>query len=60
MFQDIYGRTATIKIDPVFSDLLTAFDSSTSSEEEKERERQRNIGEIEYPEEQEEQTEYVS
>lgn len=41
LFQDIYGRTAVIHIDPVFSDLLDAFDSSTSTEEERERERQR-------------------
>lgn len=41
LFQDIYGRTAIITIDPIFDDLLKAFDSSTSTEEEKERERQR-------------------
>lgn len=38
LFQDIYGRTAIIKINPVFNDLLKAFDSSTASEEERKRE----------------------
>lgn len=41
LFQDIFGRSAVVRIDPVFRDLLNAFDSSTSTEEEKERERQR-------------------
>ena len=41
IYQDIYGRTAEVRIDPVFVDLLDAFDSSTSTEEERERERQR-------------------
>mgnify|MGYP000874965882 CR=1 FL=1 len=41
LFQDIYGRTAIVQIDPIFSDLATAFDSSTSTKEEKDRERQR-------------------
>lgn len=44
LFQDIYGRTAVIQIDPVFNDLLDAFDSSTSTEEERERERRRRKG----------------
>lgn len=44
LFQDIYGRTAVIHIDPVFSELLNAFDSSTSTEEEREREKQRQKG----------------
>lgn len=45
LFQDIYGRTAVIQIDPIFSDLETAFDSSTSTEEERERERlKRGVG----------------
>lgn len=39
MFQDIYGRTAVIYINPVFRDLLDAFDSSTSTKEEREREK---------------------
>ncbi|MBA2176892.1 ATP-binding protein [Halobacillus locisalis] len=43
LFQDIYGRTAIITIDPVFKELFDAFDSSTSSEEEKERERSRQV-----------------
>lgn len=41
LFQDIYGRSAIIRINPVFSDLLDAFDSSTSTKEEREREKQR-------------------
>ncbi|KIL74705.1 ATP-binding protein [Bacillus badius] len=41
LFQDIYGRSAVIRINPVFEELLNAFDSSTSSEEERERERER-------------------
>lgn len=41
LFQDIYGRSSIVYIDPVFRDLLNAFDSSTATEEERERERQR-------------------
>jgi hypothetical protein len=41
LFQDIYGRTAIIQVDPIFSDLATAFDSSTSTEEEREWEKQK-------------------
>jgi len=41
LFQDIYGRSAEIYINPVFRDLLDAFDSSTSTEEEREREKAR-------------------
>ncbi|MEN1969684.1 ATP-binding protein [Lentibacillus sp. N15] len=40
LFQDIYGRSAVIKINPIFTDLFDAFDSSTSTEEEKQRERE--------------------
>lgn len=36
LFQDIYGRTAIINVDPVFKELLTAFDTSTKSDEERE------------------------
>lgn len=39
LFQDIYGRSAVIKVNPIFTELLNAFDSSTSTEEERERER---------------------
>lgn len=42
LFQDIYGRTAIVQIDPIFDELVRAFDSSTSTEEERERERRRN------------------
>ena len=41
LFQDIYGRSAVIRINPVFEELLNAFDSSTSSKEERGRERER-------------------
>lgn len=41
LFQDIYGRTAVVEIDPVFEELTTAFDSSTSSQDEKNRERKK-------------------
>lgn len=41
LFQDIYGRSAIVKINPVFKDLLEAFDSSTSTEEERKREKER-------------------
>ncbi|SOC21545.1 AAA domain-containing protein [Ureibacillus xyleni] len=44
IFQDIYGRSAVIKVDPVFPDLYSAFDSSTSSEAERERERNKKYG----------------
>ena len=43
IFQDIYGRTAEVKINPVFQFLFDAFDSSTSTKEEREREKQRFI-----------------
>lgn len=39
LFQDIYGRSAIIKINPIFTELFSAFDSSTATEEERERER---------------------
>ncbi|PEJ23229.1 recombinase RmuC [Bacillus pseudomycoides] len=35
LFQDIYGRTAIVDIDPVFQELAHAFDSSTKTEEER-------------------------
>ncbi|TMN20940.1 ATP-binding protein [Lentibacillus cibarius] len=38
LFQDIFGRSAVIHINPVFRDLLDAFDSSTATVEEKQRE----------------------
>lgn len=37
LFQDIYGRTAIVKINPIFTDLFEAFDSSTATEEERKR-----------------------
>ncbi|MBG9730756.1 hypothetical protein ABD87_14740 [Lysinibacillus sphaericus] len=39
MFQDIFGRSAIIQINPVFQQVLDAFDSSTATKEERERER---------------------
>jgi hypothetical protein len=41
LFQDIYGRTAVVEINPIFEELTTAFDSSTSTQEEKARERKK-------------------
>ncbi|QKY69428.1 ATP-binding protein [Lentibacillus sp. CBA3610] len=38
LFQDIFGRSAVIHVNPVFKDLLDAFDSSTATEEERQRE----------------------
>ena len=38
LFQDIYGRSAVVKINPVFQELFDAFDSSTATKEERERE----------------------
>ncbi|MGH1282494.1 ATP-binding protein [Bacillus basilensis] len=35
LFQDIFGRTAVVEIDPVFQELKTAFDSSTKTDEER-------------------------
>lgn len=35
LFQDIYGRTAIVDIDPVFEELALAFDSSTKTDEER-------------------------
>lgn len=43
LFQDIYGRSAIIRINPVFRELFDAFDSSTSTKEEREREKQREF-----------------
>ncbi|WP_193065429.1 ATP-binding protein [Oceanobacillus oncorhynchi] len=41
LFQDIYGRSAVVKINPVFQDLYDAFDTSTASKEEREKEMER-------------------
>ncbi|OZU89034.1 hypothetical protein CIL03_08430 [Virgibacillus indicus] len=41
LFQDIFGRSAVIHVNPVFRELLNAFDSSTSTEEERKREMMR-------------------
>lgn len=41
LFQDIYGRSAVIRVNPVFIELLDAFDSSTATKEEREREKTR-------------------
>lgn len=43
LFQDIYGRSAIIRINPLFKELFDAFDSSTSTKEEREREKQQII-----------------
>lgn len=41
LFQDIYGRTAAIRIHPVYREIEKAFDSSTATEEERNQERER-------------------
>lgn len=41
LFQDIYGRSEIIKINPIFKELFKAFDSSTATQEEREREEQK-------------------
>lgn len=38
LFQDIYGRSEVVKINPVFRELFDAFDSSTATKEEREKE----------------------
>lgn len=38
LFQDIYGRSEIVKINPVFRELFDAFDSSTATKEEREKE----------------------
>lgn len=40
-FQDIWGRTSKIKVNPLFTSVFEAFNSSTSTEEEREREREK-------------------
>lgn len=35
LFQDIYGRSAIITVNPVFEEIFRAFDTSTSTEEER-------------------------
>lgn len=69
LFQDIYGRSAVIQIDPIFNDLFDAFDSSTSTKEEREREAKRRKGirnmrtekpETNSHEEEKQKAEYVS
>lgn len=40
LFQDIYGRSAVIRINPIFADLFDAFDSSTATEEERRRQQE--------------------
>ncbi|MNW60622.1 hypothetical protein D3C74_386250 [compost metagenome] len=41
LFQDIYGRTAAVRIHPVYKEIEQAFDSSTSTEEERQYENER-------------------
>ncbi|MEF3355766.1 ATP-binding protein [Paenibacillus sp. GYB006] len=45
LFQDIYGRTAAVRIHPVYKEIEEAFDSSTATQEDRayERERQEKI-----------------
>ncbi|MGJ8730958.1 ATP-binding protein [Listeria aquatica] len=42
LFQDIYGRVEAIRVNPVFDEVLAAFDTSTSTEEERKREKERS------------------
>src|SRR5690625_827467 len=42
LFQDIYGRSAILRVNPIFVDLFDAFDSSTATKEERERHREEN------------------
>lgn len=46
LFQDIYGRSAVISINTIFSSFLNAFDTSTSTEEERAREEAREQVEV--------------
>ena len=41
LFQDIYGRSAVVKINPIFAELFDACESSTATEEERQREREK-------------------
>lgn len=41
LFQDIYGRSAIIRINPIFIELFDAFDSSTATKEEREEHRRK-------------------
>lgn len=43
LFQDIYGRSAIIKINPVFKEIFDAFDTSTSTEEERKQEKEYSL-----------------
>ncbi|WP_088816502.1 ATP-binding protein [Listeria goaensis] len=42
LFQDIYGRVDILRVNPVFDEVLAAFDTSTSSVEERKREKERS------------------
>ncbi|WP_036065356.1 ATP-binding protein [Listeria fleischmannii] len=42
LFQDIYGRVDILRVNPVFDEVLAAFDTSTSSIEERKREKERS------------------
>ncbi|MFI8658022.1 ATP-binding protein [Priestia megaterium] len=46
LFQDIRGRCAAIRINPVFDEVLEAFNTSTSTKEEREAEEQRELEEV--------------
>lgn len=43
LFQDIYGRSGVVVINPIFRELIRAFDSSTATEEEREKERKMKL-----------------
>lgn len=42
LYQDIFGRCAVLYVNPVFSEVFDAFDTSTSTKEEKELEEQKH------------------
>ncbi|PFR88887.1 ATP-binding protein [Priestia megaterium] len=51
LFQDSYGRTDILRVNPVFKQVLEAFDTSTSSEKEREFEKNQQNGNLNEKEE---------
>mgnify|MGYP001089567419 CR=1 FL=1 len=46
LYQDVRGRCATMRINPVFSDILEAFNTSTSTKEEREEARLKELEKV--------------